>query len=42
MVILGGKATRHACEDAKVDQARVETIEGLAKYGNLHPIPQAL
>jgi carbon-monoxide dehydrogenase small subunit len=42
MVILGGKATR-AClvKMAKIDQTRVETIEGLAKDGNLHPIQQA-
>jgi CO/xanthine dehydrogenase Mo-binding subunit/aerobic-type carbon monoxide dehydrogenase small subunit (CoxS/CutS family) len=42
MVIVGGKATR-AClvKMAKVDQARVETIEGLALDGNLHPIQRA-
>ncbi len=42
MVIVGGKATR-AClvKMAKIDQARVETIEGLAKDGALHPLQQA-
>src|SRR5574342_1016353 len=42
MVILGGKATR-AClvKMAKINGARVETIEGLASNGSLHPIQQA-
>src|SRR4030067_3452718 len=42
MVIVGDKATR-AClvKMAKIDQARVETIEGLAKDGVLHAIQQA-
>jgi len=42
MVIIGGKATR-AClvKMSKIDQTRVETIEGLAKDGLLHPIQQA-
>jgi aldehyde oxidoreductase len=42
MVIVSGKATR-AClvKMSKLDQARVETIEGLATDGTLHPIQQA-
>ena len=42
MVLVDGKATR-AClvKMAKLDQRRVETIEGLAKDGVLHPIQQA-
>src|SRR5574341_801358 len=42
MVIVSGKPTR-ACliKMAKLDQARVETIEGLASNGFLHPIQQA-
>lgn len=41
-VIMNGKATR-ACltKMEKVDGAVIETIEGLAKNGNLHPIQQA-
>lgn len=41
-VILNGKATR-AClvRMAKVNGARVETIEGLGKDGLLHPLQQA-
>jgi CO/xanthine dehydrogenase Mo-binding subunit/aerobic-type carbon monoxide dehydrogenase small subunit (CoxS/CutS family) len=41
-VILNGKATRSCLvRMAKVNQARVETIEGLARDGQLHPIQQA-
>ena len=41
-VIVDDKATR-AClvKMAKIDQARVETIEGLANGGVLHPLQQA-
>jgi aldehyde oxidoreductase len=41
-VIIDDKATR-AClvKMAKIDQARVDTIEGLAKEGMLHPLQQA-
>lgn len=41
-VILNGKATRSCLvRMSKVNGARVETIEGLAKDGLLHPIQQA-
>jgi CO/xanthine dehydrogenase Mo-binding subunit/aerobic-type carbon monoxide dehydrogenase small subunit (CoxS/CutS family) len=40
-VILNGKATRSCIvKMAKVDGAKVETIEGLAQNGKLHPIQQ--
>jgi CO/xanthine dehydrogenase Mo-binding subunit/aerobic-type carbon monoxide dehydrogenase small subunit (CoxS/CutS family) len=41
-VILNGKATRSCLiRMSKVDGARVETIEGLARNGKLHPVQQA-
>jgi aldehyde oxidoreductase len=41
-VILNGRATRSCLiRMAKADGARVETIEGLARNGQLHPIQQA-
>jgi aldehyde oxidoreductase len=41
-VILNGKATRSCLVSmAKANGARVETIEGLAKNGQLHPLQQA-
>ena len=41
-VIVGGKATR-AClvRMSKLNGARIQTIEGLAQNGNLHPIQLA-